>query len=664
MTPAPLFGVLILDRNPLVLADLPGLTQAWLQDAGGFAAAGLLLYLLAALRGPADQPESARARMPVTTFMLVMAVVSLLGYAAYAALLLAKIGPDTVNVEQVLAPGDSYHYVPPKFSTNAQPLALMIAGLAAVLGLASPFLADLPKLRANRVWALSKVGFLEARRSPLFIVFLLFLAVFMFPAQWFIPTKAEDELRTTVGVTSFTSAFLLLVPAVVLAAFRIPNDIKYQTIYTIVSKPVERFEIVLGRFFGYAFLMTVALALMTALGYLFLATSNIDPKAAEETSKARMPVRGTLRFQSKKGETEGTNVGREFEYRKYIPGHPASSERAIWSFPTVPAGLAAAGRTEVPCEMTFDIFRLTKGDENVGVYVNLRFCSHAADQEPPTDRSGLWRWRDDAAQRAYEADLKAAEAEVGRPLAGAKPGTREWAKANELAKKHGFFEVGTVEVYDYHPTTVMVPPGVFENARAGDPKGTPRLQVYVKCLSPGQMLGMAPGDLYILEGNQPYVVNYFKNAVGLWCRVAIVIGVAVALSTYLSGVVSLLATVFLYVAAAFQDHLRDVATNNSVGGGPFESLTRLLRTESPTTPLDPTATNRTVGYFDMAYAWLFRRFANLVPDVDAFTWTDYLKEGFNINGEYLLMNLIMLAGYLLPWAVLSYYLIRNREVAA
>ena len=44
---------------------------------------------------------------------------------------------------------------------------------------------------------------------------------------------------------------LLLFPAALLAAFSIPNDIKNQNIYTIVTKPVERFEIVLGRFLGY-----------------------------------------------------------------------------------------------------------------------------------------------------------------------------------------------------------------------------------------------------------------------------------------------------------------------------------------------------------------------------------------------------------------------------
>ena len=35
-----LFGLLIVDRDPYYLADLPGLAQAWLIDAGGFGMIG------------------------------------------------------------------------------------------------------------------------------------------------------------------------------------------------------------------------------------------------------------------------------------------------------------------------------------------------------------------------------------------------------------------------------------------------------------------------------------------------------------------------------------------------------------------------------------------------------------------------------------------------
>ena len=58
-----------------------------------------------------------------------------------------------------------------------------------------------------------------------------------------------------------------------LAAFSIPNDIKNQNIYTVVTKPVERFEIVLGRFVGYTFLMTLALLGMTVISYVLIAAA-------------------------------------------------------------------------------------------------------------------------------------------------------------------------------------------------------------------------------------------------------------------------------------------------------------------------------------------------------------------------------------------------------
>ena len=53
---------------------------------------------------------------------------------------------------------------------------------------------------------------------------------------------------------------LFLMVATLQGAFGIPTDVKNQSIHTIVTKPVEKFEIVLGRFLGYAILITGGLA--------------------------------------------------------------------------------------------------------------------------------------------------------------------------------------------------------------------------------------------------------------------------------------------------------------------------------------------------------------------------------------------------------------------
>ena len=55
---------------------------------------------------------------------------------------------------------------------------------------------------------------------------------------------------------------------------------------------------------------------------------------------------------------------------------------------------------------------------------------------------------------------------------------------------------------------------------------------------------------------------------------------------------------------------------------------------------------------------------NVLPDVDRFNWANYVAEGFNIDPTDLGLTALVLAGYLLPWGVLAYYLMKSREVAA
>ena len=179
------------------------------------------------------------------------------------------------------------------------------------------------------------------------------------------------------------------------------------------------------------------------------------------------------------------------------------------------------------------------------------------------------------------------------------------------------------------------------------------------------MLGMAEPDLYLLEYEQPFALNYVKGMVGLWCWLCIVVGLAVACSTYLSGVLSLLATVLIFIVGFFPEHLNDVALNRNVGGGPFESMSRLMKAEQPTTPLTDSAGTKALTLFDRGAAWAFRRIVECHPRrSNRSTGRNFVSEGFNISTEYLVVNLLVTFGYLVPWAILAYYLMKSREVAA
>src|SRR4051794_23806701 len=86
-----LLGILQLDRGePYGYGEIPALLQAWLQDAGGFAAVGLVVYLIYALYTPTDKSQSEKLRVPVSQWMLLMGAIALICYALVAVTLLLR----------------------------------------------------------------------------------------------------------------------------------------------------------------------------------------------------------------------------------------------------------------------------------------------------------------------------------------------------------------------------------------------------------------------------------------------------------------------------------------------------------------------------------------------------------------------------------------------
>ncbi|MBN9122663.1 MAG: ABC transporter permease [Planctomycetes bacterium] len=770
-----LLGILQLDRGePHGYGQVAGLVQAWLQDAGGFAAVGLVVYLLYALSTPTDKSQSEKLRVPVSRWMVLMGALALISYALVAATFAAKPGAafniagSQIAVEPPppppVQPGETPPPEPPVWRTELRPNLLALAGLFAMLGIGEPFARDMLKiarrnlsfgssgmrrfgqsvrryaadlLTPNRlialavalvlyaafgavlfavgvpqltgiwigvllvavgvlvcallllmlfeaegpVWAIAKLSFKEAIRSQVLWIFLIMFLPFLFPIQWFSNTKPADEMRATTALVTVILSMLTLIPAVLVTSFGIPNDIKNWNIFTVVSKPIERFEIVLGRFVGYVALMTLVMLALTGVSLVMVTNSSMSDRARAETYKARVPYRGKLEFKSlvaaerqDKKEFTGTNVGREFDYRRYIAGADISPQRAIWRFATVPPALARATDDVVPVEFTFDIFKMTKGQQDKGALTKFQFATQNAPLRQPTKAEGAeWQWVDKAKEREYlkrVEEFKAQGLDVLN-LAVARPDNKPvWDAVNKLTEEFGFYEIKGKEVFDYQVMSVEVPAGLFRNAlktepgkdAAGNP--LPRFSVYVKCESEGQMLGAAEPDLYLLQNEMPYALNFLKGMVGLWCRLCIVVGLAVAISTYLSGVLTLLATAFIFVAGFFTDHLHDLATSRNVGGGPFQSMSQLVKAEQATKPLEDSASTKALLFGDKGWAWMIRRLQNMIPDVDSFSWGHFVSEGFNVNTEYLVVNLLITLGYLLPWAVLAYYLMKSREVAA
>jgi ABC-type transport system involved in multi-copper enzyme maturation permease subunit len=645
-------GILVLEREPLKYSDLPAMTKEWVQVAGGFGAVGLLIYILYSLFARRPPGGTRENHLPwwFTAALLFGALAALcyipaIGISAYQSMT-EKPGPDVTNIRSDQRP-------PP--AKKAGPLddwhdrLLTAGGIAALIGFGLPFFVDMSRLRFRRIWAIAKLSFKEAVRRKVLWVFLAFLLIFLFPPKWFFPIKAEDEVRTNVSVIYWAMTPLLLVVAGLLAAFSIPTDIRNQTIHTIVTKPVERFEIVLGRFLGYAILSTVVLGTLTLISLALIQfAGNVSQEAKEESLKARVPVYGNLIFRSRDANFQGESVGREWDYRKYIAGGSNTSHRAVWVYGDGMLPAELKDRSEVPCEFSFDIFRTTKGEENKGVFCSFTFAS--------------WQWGDPLRPDAEK--LRAYQDAVRGLNLNAQPGDEDWDRLDKLAEKFGFYEYRSKEVVDYHTFDIKVPGGLFRAALTGTPPEGWRMLVVVKCESRTQYLGVAKHDLYLLASDGGFGWNFAKGAFGLWLRLCLVIAIAVACSTYLSGVISWLLTLFLFAAGFFQDFIRELAQGTSVGGGPAESLLRLSKNENLTSPLAPGAATTFAGATDKAFQWFFQRLLDIIPDVDRWNWSNYVAQGFNIDGADLLLSTLQVAAYLLPWAVVAHYLMKSREIAS
>lgn len=103
----------------------------------------------------------------------------------------------------------------------------------------------------------------EAIRRRVLLIILLIGVLILAIAPGLQVLSARQELTVlinlTLGVIKITSAAI----AIVLTVYLIPNEIERRTIYTILSKPVQRWQFLLGKYFGAVAALALMMALMT-----------------------------------------------------------------------------------------------------------------------------------------------------------------------------------------------------------------------------------------------------------------------------------------------------------------------------------------------------------------------------------------------------------------
>ncbi|HZE98302.1 MAG TPA: hypothetical protein VE981_14825 [Planctomycetota bacterium] len=122
------------------------------------------------------------------------------------------------------------------------------------------------------LWAIASMTLLEARRRKVFTILLLFGLALMSSILFFPAVEVEARLRLIEIWALRASAIFTAIVGLFLAGFSLPQDFEQKRIYLIVTKPVSKPVVFLGRYLGYALLLAVFIGSMGAVTTTFLRT--------------------------------------------------------------------------------------------------------------------------------------------------------------------------------------------------------------------------------------------------------------------------------------------------------------------------------------------------------------------------------------------------------
>jgi hypothetical protein len=116
-----------------------------------------------------------------------------------------------------------------------------------------------------RVLAIASNTLLELVRLKVFYFMLLFALLIIGSSAFTAKFSFQEQFQVLKDVSLGAMSIFTWLLAVLATAMLLPKDIEDRTLYTILAKPVPRFEYLLGKFLGVLFLLFIALSLMSAV---------------------------------------------------------------------------------------------------------------------------------------------------------------------------------------------------------------------------------------------------------------------------------------------------------------------------------------------------------------------------------------------------------------
>src|SRR5437870_7982188 len=123
----------------------------------------------------------------------------------------------------------------------------------------------------HRAFSLGRIGAIttntltELTRQKVFYILLIFALVLIGSSVFMARFSFQQEFQILKDVSLGAMSIFTSLLAIVATARLIPQDIEDRTIYTILAKPVPRFEYVIGKVAGVLLLLAISTVVMTAM---------------------------------------------------------------------------------------------------------------------------------------------------------------------------------------------------------------------------------------------------------------------------------------------------------------------------------------------------------------------------------------------------------------
>ena len=427
----------------------------------------------------------------------------------------------------------------------------------------------------SNVWAIAKITLAQAVRMKVALVVILMLAI-MLPIMGVIVTgdgtllgKLQTFSSYGISLTSMMLCFLVIA----LSCFTLNYDIKNKHIFTIITKPIKRNEILLGKFFGLVILNGGLLLIFSALIYTFTV---LMPRLTEVDQEQLEQVQNEF-FTSRIAIQPGIDMDKiEKEAEKELEKLIASQAPIFENRTRAQVLRMLIGQKKLEAK-TVEPGSVLKWEfnnvkiENLDEPIFIRF-KYDVSVDPP-DLNIYSRW--------IAGDLRSLEK-------GEKPKTRifdsylrkdivrtakEIKMPADVVGEDGYLEIAFQNVY-YNNTTVI------------------------------------PQEVEILYKSDMFTVNYFRAVGMIMIRLVFLAALGVALSTWLSFPVAIFVSLVFYQIGMTNGFIVESIESLSIGMELIYSLTikplmsLLPRFDDMYNPAPMIVAGRTISWYFLMKAFI------------------------------------------------------------